>query len=104
MAISSASTNAEVLAEAEDNADYSSAGSVAKCKAFIHAAKILILRRPGTIADAHGRQLSFSLIFLDREVQRAEDWLARAGGADGSSSYGNRRAGVVHKSLEGFRS
>ena len=55
MAPTSTSTFAEVAAQYDDNADYDLNGSVSQAKLFIHAARILIRRRP-TYAAGEGGQ------------------------------------------------
>ncbi len=101
MALTSSSTLSEVQAQYEDNASYDLNASVAECKLFIQAARILIRR---TIDEsAHGStRMRESVSRLENELKKAEAWLAaNGGGADGTLSAS--RDNVRYFSLENFR-
>lgn len=72
--LSSTSTNAEVEAAYDDNASYAEDVSLAKCRAFITAVRILIRRLPLSSAKA-GTSQTYSIESLTKELDEAREWL-----------------------------
>lgn len=104
MAISSASTTAEVQAAFDDAASWEEDGSVAKARALITAGIILLRRLPSSIdrASGTGRQaMQLDLQWTAAQVDRARAWLAMHGAA--AAPLGAAAGGARYFSLEGFR-
>lgn len=73
MALTSASTYAEVTAAYEDNCSYDLHNSAAECRAFIQAARILLRRMvdEGQHGDERYRD---SYLKIKGELEKAEGW------------------------------
>ena len=92
----STSTIAALRTEIETNADYEEESDTAKAKAFISAARKLIMRLPaesrqGTTAVRH------ELGVLKEMQAEARTWLAAQGGGNSASG----RGGVIHPDFSG---
>lgn len=94
--LSSASTLAQVKAAYDDNASYEEVGSVAKARAFVTAARILLRRMPAS-AGAGGAYVSLSPTTIRDELHAAQTWLASHADVDAGGG------GVRAISLESFR-
>ena len=96
--LSSASTDAEVWDAYDDNVSYDTDGSVAKCKVFIEACRILRRRNPKLARTGNRNELQ--TFDFDSELKAATTWLSANGGFPVvSDAVGS----VKHLSLEGFR-
>lgn len=99
--LSSASTLAQVQAAYDDNASYAEDNSVAKCKAFITACRMLIRRTP--VRAVHGgrgagEELESSIELIRKELEAAKGWLAESGDSDEGGA-----GGVRHFSFAEYR-
>lgn len=102
MALTSASTLAQVQAEYENNADYDSVASATKAKAFVVACRYLLGRLPSSMdhASGSGRQaIQRNLEVIQEQLKRAQAWVSSHGDATVGSG-----AGARHLSIEDFRS
>lgn len=72
--VTSSSTVAEIEAAYIDNGSYVEDASVAKCRAFITAARALMIRLPST-ATKGANTLSFNLENIKEELKAAQSWL-----------------------------
>lgn len=106
MAISSASTIDEILAEYVDTLDYpglTGAAGIAMARAHIKACRVLLVKMPkGTTQDRGGVQLNPEL--LPAEIKAAEQYIAGTPdttAADGTLGGGS--GGVKHFSFENLR-
>ncbi len=73
--LDSQSTNAEVWSSYDDNASYEEDQNIAKCRAFITAATILLRRRPSeSIVD--GNKQAFDASVIESALERARSWAA----------------------------
>jgi hypothetical protein len=88
MALTSASTYAEILAAYKDNASYEEDVSQAKAKAFITACRFLAL---DPMSAGRGPQSISRESYLQQE-QQARDWLAANPGTTGAGSMRTRFA------------
>lgn len=96
MALSSTSTDAEVYAAYEDNANYRELESAEKAWRFVEACRILIFRMPKSAGGVGGGALQMNPEMLQDELHRAELFA--------ESRSANRTTGSVrHVSFEGFR-
>lgn len=100
MALSSASTFDQVIAQYDDNASYDVNGSVSSCKLFVEACRILKRRRP-TGVQADGQYMQYTPAAITEELNTALAWLS----ANDRSSATSSAAGSVRAySLRGLRS
>lgn len=104
--LSAASTLTQVLAAYDDNASYYEDGSIPKCKAFITACRIILRRRPKRAraggATGQGEEIELDLVLIQKELDRAMEWLEAAGGSvtpAGTIDAG----GYMHADLRDFR-
>ncbi len=97
--ITSTSTLGQVQASYVDNASYAEDSSVAKCKAFITACRVLILRLPAQTGTREA-QLQLNPDLIQKEMKAAQEWLEGPGAALGGTSAGPR---VTRASFENFR-
>lgn len=74
-ALSSSSTDAQVVAAYDDNASYAEDNSVAKCRAFVTACRFLIRRRPTSLSQ-NGRSVAFDVRMVQDELKAANEWLS----------------------------
>lgn len=75
MSLTSASTNAEVEAAYDTNADYDNgAGDVSKAQLFVQAGRFL-MRRYATNASAGGTTFGRDVRVIQDELKRADAWL-----------------------------
>lgn len=95
MAITSASTLADIKGQYLDNADYEESASVSKAKLFITACRALLLKLPANTAGAGGGSIALSPQLIAAEMNQARAWL--------SSNNTDRNSGVKHLSFEGLR-
>lgn len=72
--VTSASTVAEIEAAYVDNGSYVEDQSVTKCRAFITAARALLIKLP-TVATKGANSLSYRVESVQRELERAQAWL-----------------------------
>lgn len=98
MAITSASTLAEVIAEFEDNADYDVENDTAKCRLFIVACRFLLNRNPTEIAHGSGR-VRIEPGAIQSLLSTAEDWLE----TNDTTSAAGPRGYVRHAAFRDFR-
>jgi len=92
MAITSASSTADIEAAYLDNSDYEAEGSVVKCQAFVQACRALLLRRPSEVKrNSHDSAfaMTWSLDGIRAEMDAAKQWLAfsAAGQAGGGVTF-----------------
>ncbi len=80
-ALSYTSSDADVNAAYDDNASYMEDLSIAKCRAFITAVRILIRRLNNKEAD-QGSSLEKNIADLRAELNSASEWLAKNGNAN----------------------
>ena len=101
MALTSASTLAEVQAQYDDNVSYDLNGSVASCKLFIEAARLLLRRLVDETQAGGGARIRQERAVIERELASAKNWWMssdpNAGTAGGASN------GVREISFEEFR-
>jgi len=95
MAITSASTDSEVWASFDDNADYESSGSCSMALAFRTACRYLMRRRPTEIGRGNR---SITMESLQQLYKDAGDWLALH---PATSANGGSR--VRYLAMENFR-
>lgn len=76
--LTSASTDAAVQAAYDDNASYDEDASVAKAKAFITAARILLRRSYQSLSDG-GSSMQQKIDLLKDEIAEAKQWLRDQG-------------------------
>jgi len=94
MALTSASTLAEIKAQYFDNAAYEENASPSEAAAFITACRYLLLKLPKRIRDGGGYETELDPIIIQAELKAAQQW---------------RRANVTsqrsvrYASFEGFR-
>lgn len=72
--VTSSSTVAEIEAAFVDNGSYVEDQSVSKCRAFITAARALLIKLP-TTATKGANTLSFRVESVQKELERAQSWL-----------------------------
>lgn len=72
--VTSSSTVAEIEAAYIDNGSYVEDQSVTKCRAFITAARALLIRLPSTAVKG-ANTLSFNLENIRKELEDAQKWL-----------------------------
>ena len=72
--VTSSSTVAEIEAAYIDNGSYVEDASASKCRAFITAARALLIRLPST-ATKGANTLSFNLENIKDELKSAQAWL-----------------------------
>jgi hypothetical protein len=80
VALTANSSYDEVAAQYDNNAGYDVNGSVASCKLFIEACRILSQRRPTEI-ESQGDRLQHDPAALRSELAEAKAWLQRQQGA-----------------------
>ena len=97
MSISSQSTDEQINAAYDDNADYAEVGSIVKARTFVLACRIMLRRTPQQ-AGSDGQYVGRNLLVLQSEMNRALDWLASAVDLSEGGS-----AGVIHPNLRDFR-
>lgn len=98
MAVTSSSTDAEVMDEIEDNADYdlqsTPAGGISKARLYIHAARIRIWRLKSQISKGD-KQMANDIRALQQEIDKAAQFLRGTSATPGL---------VTHPDLSDFRS
>lgn len=79
--VDGSSALAEVKAAVDDNASFEEDQSLAKCRAYITAVRVLIRRlsESASMSDSGG-SLSRRIESLEKDLQAARDWLASHGG------------------------
>lgn len=75
MTLSSASTWGEVVAAYENNCDYDLDGSVAKCRLFIKAGRILQRRSAEETQTSNNERIRDDYRKIQAELDRALTWL-----------------------------
>lgn len=98
MALDSTSTLVEIEAAYDDSASYEEDRSVAKCRAFITAVRLLLRRYRRKIQRGSGTAIENDVAPLKAELQRAQTWLAQH---DTSATGGG--GSVRFASFENFR-
>jgi hypothetical protein len=101
MPIDSSSTLEEVKASYIDNASYEEDGSVVKCRAFITACRILVLKMPRSAGKGDASSV-FSTDLVQQELDNARKWLTANGGTVTPRNGGG--GDVRHFDMRGFRS
>lgn len=96
MTLSSASNLSEIQAEFDDNAGYDLNGSVAECKAFILAGRLLLRRHADESSHEETRLVQKSETIREM-LAAAETWLKA--NDDDAGSVGE----VLHPSMEYLR-
>lgn len=97
MALTSASTDAQVWAEFDDNADYEASGSTGMALSFRTACRYLMRRRPTEIGRGNR---SITMESLQQLYKDAGDWLALHPSTSSTANGGSR---VRYLSMENFR-
>jgi hypothetical protein len=79
-------TLASVLTDYEDNADYDTDNSTTKAKAFIAAARKLLVKlaREQQMGGASGERIAFNVSLVREAMQDAQEWLV---GQDSAVRY-----------------
>ncbi len=95
--VDSSSTREEVLAAIADNASYVEDGSVAKCKAFITAARVFLHCWAYEESRTDMTAMRFNTSQLRLDLQEAQGWLERNNGSLAASG------GVRQFSVADFR-
>jgi hypothetical protein len=95
--LNSASTLAQIEAEYADNASYAEDSSVARCRAFITACRLLVLKYPKSTGTPQA-ELTTAIDLVQGEKKSAEKWLESHD--TGSGSTGPR---VTRVSFENSR-
>jgi hypothetical protein len=95
MSLSSTSTDAEVWAAFDDNADYEASGSSAMALAFRTACRYLMRRRPTEIGRGNR---SITMESLQQLYKDAGDWITLH-----PSTSANGGSRVRYLSMENFR-
>jgi hypothetical protein len=75
MALSSSNTLEQIEAAYIDNASYAETGDASKCRAFITACRILLLKTPKQSGTRDGNVM-LSPDLIQKEKEAAEAWLA----------------------------
>ena len=96
--VTSGSTDVEVFAAYEDNATYDLEASATKCRQFICACRVLLLRRPATVAQG-GTSVSEAPELIQTQLSQAEEWLA----ANDSTASTRATGAVRYYGVEAFR-
>lgn len=93
MALGSASTLEQIEAQYDDNASYDLNGSIASCKLFIEAARLLLRRQADEIQGGGGSRVRQDRTVLERALDAAQRWwmasdpsAGRTGGASNAVS------------------
>ena len=73
--LSSASTLDQIKTSCMDNASYEEDGSVAKCKAFITACRILLIKLPRKAQDGGSEEIELDVKLIRMELDSAIVWL-----------------------------
>ncbi len=100
MSISSASTDAQVQAEVEDNASYLTDGSLTKCRAYVYALTVWMFRlsKRAKLEDDHGARIERELRTFQSELKNAREWLQANGGETDAAA-----TQTSYADLSGFR-
>lgn len=102
MPLTSSSTVAECVAAYVDNADYDTEGSAARCRLFIQAVRILLLKVPKKVQ--HGGQgadgYEIDPLVLQAQLNDARAWLSANDSTMADASGGG---GVIHPDFSNFR-
>jgi len=98
MALTSASTRAEVIAYYEDNASYEEDGSLTKAKAFVTACLFLLRREPKRYARGRGGdEVELDPLVIQKELEAARRYVTK----NDTTSSGPR---IRYASADQFRS
>lgn len=95
MAITSASTQAQIVGQYLDNVGYDHSASVASCKLFIQACRALLIMHPADWMHS-GHRTTFNPDLWAQQQSAAEAWLNANDTAAGANS-------VKHLSFGAFR-
>lgn len=99
MAITSSSTLEQIEADVIDNADYAeqstASAGVTKAKAFLHAIRALMVRKPSEAQDG-GQKSKFDFNALREMESSARAWLA-------SNDSSRSDAGVAYVDVRNYR-
>lgn len=98
MALTSASTRTEVIAQYRDNAAYDVNGSLAECRLFIEACRHWLILTADEVTHG-GESIRDEAKKIQDELARAIAWLEASGGA--STLFGRGR--VKHFDFSDFR-
>ena len=104
--LSSSSTLAQIQAEYADTASYSEDGDVAKCRRFITACRLLILKTPKSYGTREA-QTEYNPELIREELQEAKFWLERVGGETpvptSAGAADEARPRLTYASMQHFR-
>lgn len=78
--LSSASTLDEIKAAYADNASYQEDSDVGKCRAFITACRLLLLKLPQSTRKGDS-ELTLSISAIQSELKLAKQWLSTSNAA-----------------------
>jgi hypothetical protein len=92
-------TLAQIKASYADNASYGEDNSVAKCRAFITACRLLVLKYPRSTGTPQA-ELTTAIDLVQKEKAAAEKWLEGHDTGGGSAAGGPR---VTRVSFENCR-
>ena len=84
--LTSASTDAEVIAAYEDNASWEESGSATKAAAFVTACRFMVQRFP-RMTSVDGVSSTWDLNLIRAEMERARRYVASARSGSGSVRY-----------------
>ena len=74
MAITSASTQADIVGQYLDNIGYDHSGSVSSCKLFIEACRALLVMHPADWQQKNTKVV-FNPVLWKQEMRAAQGWL-----------------------------
>lgn len=94
--LSSSSTLDEIVASYADSASYAEDASAAKCRAFLTACRLLLVKRPSRVRHGGGEEIELDLALVANQLTEANRWLV----ANGGSEYGG---GYIHPDMTDFR-
>ena len=97
--LTGSSTLSQIETAYGDNGSYVEDDSVAKCRAFITACRLLLVKLP-TVSVKGANSISFRVESLQRELERAQAWLETHSTTASDIQAGPR---VTRSDFRGFR-
>ncbi len=94
--LSSSSTLDEIYASYADNASYDEDGNLSKCKAFITACRLLLIKIPALVRSGNRHEVQMDVSQIADELERARRWQV-------ASSPTSGQANVIGISFADFR-
>lgn len=85
--LTSASTLDEINAAYADNASYDEDNSASKCKAFITACRLLLIKIPAMVRSGGRHEVQMNTSLIQAAMNDAQRW--KSSGSSGSGSAGN---------------